>query len=126
MRSVLALLFFMGVLIYPQEKWTAPTSASKIKNPIALTNKIIAKGKKTYTKICQTCHGTNGLGDGAAAKDLNPKPASFKDSTVQAQTDGALFWKISEGKGAMSSYKNLLTTDHRWQLVHYLRTFKVK
>jgi hypothetical protein len=44
---------------------------------------------------------------------------------VQQQTDGALFWKITNGNTdrGMPPF-NRLPDLHRWQLVLYLRTLK--
>ena len=36
-------------------------------------------------------------------------------------TDGGIFWKMREGRGAMPSFKKLLTGEERWHLVNYLR-----
>jgi mono/diheme cytochrome c family protein len=40
---------------------------------------------------------------------------------VKKQTDGALYWKISNGRGNMPPYKEALSDEQRWQLVVYLR-----
>jgi mono/diheme cytochrome c family protein len=42
---------------------------------------------------------------------------------VQEETDGALYWKISSGRGAMPPWRHLLESD-RWAVVHYLRSLK--
>ena len=40
---------------------------------------------------------------------------------MSAETDGSLFWKISEGRGPMPPWKQVLTDKQRWQVVDYLR-----
>ncbi len=52
-------------------------------------------------------------------------PASnFTDAKImRPQTDGELFWKISEGRDPMPSFKGQLTDTQIWQLVNYVRTF---
>ena len=84
----------------------------------------LLKGKKLYNQMCAVCHGAKGKGDGVAGAALNPKPTNFTSASVQAQTDGAIFWKITEGRSPMASYKTILKEEQRWQLVNYLRTFK--
>ena len=37
-------------------------------------------------------------------------------------SDGALFWKITQGRPPMTSFRTLLTDDQRWQVVNYIRT----
>ena len=52
------------------------------------------------------------------------KPANFTDSHMMSEmTDGELFWKLSEGRRPMPSFKKRLTEEQRWQLVNFVRTF---
>lgn len=105
------------------DEWNAPARAARKKNPIAADEKSLAVGKEVYTKQCFSCHGPHGKGDGPASKDLNPKPHDLGAPAVAAQTDGALFWKITEGKKPMPSFEKLTTEDERWHVVNYVRTF---
>ena len=107
-----------------QVKWIAPKSADKIINPIKNDMAATKSGKKIYTQLCAVCHGSKGKGDGIAAVSLNPKPANFNNVDIQKQTDGALFWKITNGRTPMASYKESLSEIQRWQLINYIRTFK--
>ncbi len=109
---------------FAQGKWEAPSSANSIKNPLAGNAEAIKNGKTLYITNCAPCHGERGKGDGPAAGALNPKPANHSSLGVQTQTDGAIFWKMSEGRGAMAAYKNNMTEQQRWSLVCYIRTLK--
>lgn len=104
--------------------WKAPASADKLVNPVKGDAAASAEGKKIYTQMCAICHGKKGKGDGMAGMSLNPRPTNFTKESVQAQTDGAIFWKITEGRAPMASYKAALKTNQRWQLVNYIRTLK--
>ena len=106
------------------ETWKAPASAKALKNPIARAEGA-RLGQALFEENCVLCHGKAGKGDGAAAAGMNPKPKSLVDRTVQAQTDGELFWKITEGRDAMPSWKGL-SEKERWSLVHRLRTLAEK
>jgi mono/diheme cytochrome c family protein len=44
---------------------------------------------------------------------------------VAAESDGELFWKISNGRGAMPPWKHLPEND-RWDIVNYIRTLQKK
>lgn len=103
-------------------KWVAPASADTLTNPVKNNPTAITEGKKLYDKYCWTCHGLTGKGDGPGAKNLNPKPADHTSAEVQDQSDGALFWKISKGRGAMAPYERTLNKTQRWQLVSYIRS----
>ena len=102
-------------------KWVAPVEANGYKNPYTSDTKATEKGGKIYMKLCWSCHGKTGKGDGPAGAALVPAPASYMDDQVQAQSDGALYWKITHGRGAMVSYKSLLSDQQRWMLVNYIR-----
>ena len=114
-----------GLGSFAQDSWQAPESAKDIKNPSA-GNKIAAqKGQALYSKLCWTCHGKNGNGNGPAAANLKPKPRDFLSADLQNQTDGELFWKLSNGKGMMVGYKHSLNEEKRWQLINYIRNLSV-
>ena len=127
MQLFLVLSFVLfGLSCFAQDSWRAPDSAKEIKNPYA-GNKIAAqKGRALYSSLCWTCHGKNGKGDGPASANLKPKPNDFSSADLQKQTDGELFWKLSNGKGMMVPYKHSLNEEKRWQLINYIRTLSVK
>ncbi|MEX0593219.1 MAG: cytochrome c [Balneolaceae bacterium] len=126
------ILLLCGVLIpvlvqaqEDPERWMAPAEADTLTNPFDHDDADArAKGQETFTMLCAACHGDRGDGTGAAGQAWNPPPADFTTSDVQSQTDGALYWKISEGNPpAMLQYKNMIEEEEIWQLVTYLRTF---
>jgi mono/diheme cytochrome c family protein len=102
--------------------WVAPSRAAKKKNPIKSDATSIASGKALYATQCLKCHGDSGKGDGPSAKDLSPRPKDLCDSTIAAQTDGALFWKITTGRKPMPTFENLISDDDRWNVINYVRT----
>jgi mono/diheme cytochrome c family protein len=118
--------FFMLVFIcfqtQAQTKWVAPKEADTLKNPLAGSSVALKDGKVLYTSYCAPCHGERGRGDGVAAASLSTKPADHSSDNVQKETDGALFWMISQGRNPMPTYKQALSDDQRWELVDYIRT----
>jgi len=112
------------VAVASAEEWKAPTSAKAMKNPVEKTAGLKA-GKSLFNTNCAMCHGNTGRGDGPAGAALNPKPENLVGKEVQRQTDGDLFWKISEGRGAMPPWKSLAEKD-RWSLVQYIRSLAAK
>ena len=125
-------LFFISTLLVfnliatrsfgQQTPWVAPKVAENVKNPMSGNNSTIAETKKLYITNCGPCHGDKGKGDGPAAQGLNPKPADHTSVKVQSETDGAIFWKLSEGRNPMPGYKKIFSEDQRWELVNYIRT----
>ena len=104
-------------------EWAAPERASKRANPIQSSPDALKKGLAVYLKSCESCHGKAGDGDGPKAKDLSKKPAALAPA-MKGQSDGALFWKITEGKKPMPSFETDLTPDQIWQVIDYIRTFE--
>jgi mono/diheme cytochrome c family protein len=121
-RTAILLLLLLPANAIKSQDWVAPADASKIANPVAADATAIATGKALFTTICFVCHGDEGKGDGINAPSLERQPADLSSADVQKQTDGALFWKISEGNPPMLTFKDVLSEEQRWQLVHFLRT----
>lgn len=110
--------------IIAQSDWKAPKNADDLVNPMKDDVSSAKKGKKVFTQMCVICHGAKGKGDGLAGVSLSPKPGNFTTEIIQGQTDGAIFWKLTNGKAPMAAYKEILTETQRWELVNYIRTFK--
>ncbi|HNT80216.1 MAG TPA: cytochrome c [Bacteroidia bacterium] len=102
-------------------EWKAPSSFDKLENLYTSKANSAEAGQKIFEKVCYKCHGLDGKGNGPDSKDLIPKPKDLTDKIVQVQSDGALYYKISYGKGVMAPYKDALAPRDRWQLVVYIR-----
>jgi mono/diheme cytochrome c family protein len=101
--------------------WVAPESEKARKNPLANDKKTAEQGEKVAKVNCVSCHGDRGKGNGPAAVALNPKPADWTSKRVQDESDGEIFWKITNGRGSMPSWRHLPEND-RWAVVRYIRT----
>ena len=120
----LLLVNLISMPLFAQQRvpWVAPKTAQDTKNPVSADKSALTEGKTLYTTNCAPCHGDKGRGDGPAAQALTPKPADHSSAAVQSETDGSLFWKVSEGRKPMPAYKQVLTDKQRWELVNYIRT----
>jgi mono/diheme cytochrome c family protein len=123
-------VFVLAFLIAPEispaadaDKWLAPVASQGKKNPVAGDATALQNGKKIYEKECASCHGKKGLGDGPKAVDLSKTPGNLTTGEFKGQTDGEIFWKITQGKKPMPSFKNAYTDDERWGVVDYVRSF---
>lgn len=98
-------------------KWVAPDSAASRSNPLAGRKEAVGGGGKLFQRHCVECHGTDGTG--------RKKAADLTLPIVQAERDGVLYWKITNGNPdrGMPSFSRLPELQ-RWQLVLYLRTLK--
>ena len=109
-----------------ESKWVAPKYSNDLINPFKGKESATAEGKKIFNQMCVLCHGIYGKGNGEAGLSLEKKPANFLALNVMNQTDGAIFWKITQGNPPMASYEGLLSEEQRWKLVNYIRKKKKK
>lgn len=105
--------------------WVVPDKYLKMPNPVASNAESIKDGKELWVQHCQSCHGKSGRGDGQKASQLKTEPGNFTLPATQSQPDGSLFYKISEGREDMPSFKKKIPdADDIWNLVNYVRTLK--
>jgi len=118
---------FVSAAVKAQVKpWVAPVAAQAVKNPMPPTPAMLKEAKTLYVTNCAPCHGERGKGDGPAAAALTPRPADHTSAALHNETDGSLFWKLSEGRSPMPQYKKILTETQRWELICYIRSLSKK
>jgi mono/diheme cytochrome c family protein len=103
---------------YQQDQnWRPPAAAAEKPNPLAVKQQLAAGGRKLFAHNCAECHGHSGEG--------LKKAADLQLPVVQDQSDGTLFWKITNGNPdrGMPSWSKLPEMQ-RWQLVLYLRELR--
>jgi mono/diheme cytochrome c family protein len=99
--------------------WHAPAEAMSRPNPLSSKPETAAGGRKLFMRECVECHGKTGAG-------MEKKhSADLQLPIVQQQSDGTLFWKITNGNlnRGMPSFSRLPEMQ-RWQIVLFLRTLK--
>jgi mono/diheme cytochrome c family protein len=106
-----------------------PHEYEDLMNPFEDLEEAIAAGVELFAVNCASCHGETGMGDGAAAAGLDPKPASLADADMMAEvTDGYLVWRITEGgirepfNSAMPPWGEAFSEEQIWQLVSFVRS----
>lgn len=106
--------------------WKAPDKAAAATNPQKTGSaESIKEGKALFAKHCQSCHGKTGMGDGTKASELKTEPGDFSKATFQSQSDGSIYFKISEGRDDMPSFKKKMNDSKDiWDVVNYIRTLK--
>ncbi|MEO7983925.1 MAG: cytochrome c [Bacteroidota bacterium] len=108
-----------------KKPWPVPDNFKNMKNAVPSSAQTIADGKTLFNTHCKSCHGTKGLGDGTKAATLKTEPGDFSKAEFQGQTDGAIFYKTSEGRDDMPGFKKKIPdAEERWSIVNYIRTLK--
>jgi mono/diheme cytochrome c family protein len=121
--AILASIVFVVsfAALHPRD-WSVPPEAKRWKNPVTPDAFDAAQAGLLYREKCASCHGNTGKGDGDDAPLWGPKPTDFTGAHLASQSDGELFYKISQGKRPMPGFRNRLTDRQRWELVFYLRS----
>jgi mono/diheme cytochrome c family protein len=103
--------------------WVAPDSVNNLVNPTESDEESLLDGKMIYNKNCRSCHGKLGDGTGSGGKELETKPTDFTNPEFLDQTDGSMFWKTSEGRDDMKTFKEKLSEEDIWLVVNYIKKF---
>lgn len=86
-----------------------------------------AKGKAAYDRLCASCHGPGGKGDGPAGQGLKPPPADFTDGFhARWYSDAGRVHIIREGiEGtAMTGFSGQLSDAELLDLYAYVRSLR--
>lgn len=117
-KNILAIAFiFSSLLLLASTQfppWDVPAEANDVHNPLEANKQTLETGKTVYMN-CGACHGAAGLGDGAVPS------ADFTTKAFMDQSDGAIFYKIANGRGAMPGFK-ALGDDNLWAVILYIRS----
>ena len=107
-----------------KQHWQAPAEARDIDNPYKNNPEAAKLGQFYYNQRCVDCHGQRGYGNGFMSPTFKPKPTNLASKVVQANTDGELFWKITNGRRPMPANRIRFTDEQRWYIVAFLRSLK--
>ena len=114
-----SVLFAQNTEYHQDPNWRPPNDAASRANPLAQKPEAAAGGEKLFKRNCVECHGPDGSG--------LPKKnsADLLLPEVQSQSDGTLFWKLTNGNTdrGMPAFSRLPELQ-RWQLILYMRTLQ--
>lgn len=96
--------------------WDVPADAAALKNPVEASKKSVSDGETIFKTQCIACHGPNADGIGGVVPAANLRSANFT-----AQSDGAVFYKLQNGRGTMPAFK-ALGDESLWNLINYLKS----
>lgn len=118
--SSLILLLSLGS-VSAQSTWHLDGDKKAEVMPITYNTAAVEAGKASYLKNCKSCHGDPGANN---SLPLVPKPTDLALAAFhQTNTDGEMFYKITDGKGAMPAFKAQIPETDRWNLVCFIRSF---
>ena len=105
-------------------QFAAAVTPMDVENPVPPSEESLARGGALYQQHCQVCHGTQGRGDGPAARALRPPPADLAFHVYQ-HPDGQFFAWFTRGipGTAMPSFAETLSEEDRWHVLNHINTF---
>jgi hypothetical protein len=111
------------------------SDAKALKPPFQPTPEILAEGKEIFLGrgTCFQCHGTEGKGDGGAAKVLPIKPRDFTNPRFKkVRTPGEMMWVLKNGSmgqsgkvpgtGMLPIVGQFLSEEDGWKVLLYERS----
>jgi len=122
MRSLLLgiVTFLVMVPDMAGQEWIVPDDKKRKLSTFPFDEETKKAGEKIYTVNCVSCHGTPGKGN---FLNLVPSPGDPATEKIQRNTDGEIFFKVSNGRGQMPSFKNSLSTNEIWHVISFVRSF---
>ena len=94
--------------------WPVPATKTTKLNPVSATSDSTDEGEHIYKERCTGCHGPITI--------VGSQPRDLSSDRVQRQSDGALFWKIRQGKRDMPGFKHQLNRRQVWHVINYMRS----
>ena len=102
------------------QEWIVPGSKQDKLSTFPFNDETRKMGEQLYTTNCMSCHGTPGK---VNYLNLVPPPGDPATDKIQRNKDGEIFYKVSEGRGQMPSFKNVLSSKETWNVISFLRSY---
>ncbi len=116
----LLISFIVKPVIGEETPWEVPQDKESITAPAMFDANAQKAGEALYLKNCKSCHGDIGQGN---MIPLNPLPKDLSIEQVSEQTDGSIYYKVVNGRGAMPKFKDILSVNDKWNVISYIRSF---
>ena len=105
------------------QEWVVPAENGVKLSPFAFNDSTRKAGAELYLTNCKSCHGDPGKNN---VINLVPPPPDVASVKMQSNTDGALHFKLVEGRGTMPSFKNTISSTDLWRVISYIRSYNGK
>ena len=93
--------------------------------PVPVTSALLARGRERYNITCLPCHGPIGDGNGITKKiGAMAVVGNLHDQRIARQSDGELFFVLSNGRNLMQGYASNIEINDRWAIVAYVRALQ--
>ncbi len=113
-------LIIFTINSFAQTNWVVPDDKKELLAPSKFNDESVKLGQEIFNKTCVSCHGHPGKNDHS---NIIPTPKDPASKEYQANSDGEMFYKITEGKAPMPSFKAILKSEDVWNVISYIRSF---
>ena len=120
-RYIPAVLLISCAQLVIGQDWVIGEAEAAIPNPSPYNLENIKAGKDLYTLNCKSCHGDPGKNNPLL---LVPTPVDIASEKMHLNSEGALFYKITKGRGIMPPFEGSIAEADRWRLVNFIQNFK--
>ncbi len=93
--------------------------------PFPITRADLDRGEQRFNIYCSPCHGRTGEGNGMVVQRGFQLAANYHTDRLRTAPAGHFFDVISNGFGAMLSYKEQIPVEDRWRIVAYIRVLQL-
>jgi mono/diheme cytochrome c family protein len=93
--------------------------------PFPITLEILHRGRERFNIYCSPCHSRVGDGNGMIPSRGFTRPPSFHIQRLREAPPGYFFHVITQGLGAMPSYRQQIPPDDRWAIIAYVRALQL-
>ena len=93
--------------------------------PFPVTAETLKRGRERFDIFCSACHGLTGYGDGIIVRRGFRRAASFHDDRLRQAPVGHFFDAVTNGWGAMPSYRSQIPVQDRWAIISYVRALQL-
>lgn len=124
MKKVIQMSWIVLMLWIPVhgQEWLVPEDQVVVQNPSEYNLNNVKRGKELFLQHCKSCHGDPGKNNGLP---LVPPPPDLTSEKMQSNTDGGLYYKITQGRGGMPQFATTISEDDRWRLVNFIRNYSL-
>jgi mono/diheme cytochrome c family protein len=121
--AIILVAIFIAASNQDATGWSIPKQYSEMKNTQKSDKKSMAAGKELFGKICASCHGDEGRGDGPKAKKMKQPLVDISTKKyLDTNKDGELYYKAFIGRNNHNYEKRIGDKDDCWKIINYMRS----
>ncbi|MGZ8798103.1 MAG: c-type cytochrome [Thermoanaerobaculia bacterium] len=93
--------------------------------PFPVTADVMQRGRQRFDIYCSECHGRLGDGNGMIPSRGFRRPPSYHTQALRTAKIGHFFDVMTNGFGAMPSYRTMIPPSDRWAIAAYIRALQL-